>query len=47
MMEVMWLDRGVDQGVCSGGTVEVGRLETVLTMVMVVAVWWKWRWSDW
>lgn len=38
MMQVMWLDRGADQG---GGdrTVEVGRLETVLTVVLVVAVW--------
>lgn len=38
MMQVMWLDHGVDQG-GGGRTVEVGRLETVLTVVMVVAVW--------
>lgn len=46
-MEVMWLDHDVDQGVGGGRMEEVGRLEIVLTMVMVVAVWWKWRWSDW
>lgn len=38
-MEVMWLDHDVDQGVGGGRMEEVGRLEIVLTMVMVVAVW--------
>lgn len=38
VMLVMWLDRGADQG-GGGRTVEVGRLETVLTVVLVVAVW--------